>query len=86
MSKRRVQRRSDAHKALPIISGTEGGQRARCSRRGSLERTAGARAAAVQETDVSGVIRERPVGAEERLNGACCAGEVDLKALIKDDF
>lgn len=67
----------------------EGGHwrgRARCSRWGLLQRTEGARAAAIQDTGVSGVIRERLIGAEERLNGAFCAGEVDLKALITDAF
>lgn len=84
-----VQRRSHAHKALPIIRGVEGGRwrrRARCSRRGLLQRSEGAGAAAIQDTGASGVIRERLIGAEERLNGAFCAGEVDLKALTKDAF
>lgn len=72
-----------------IIGGMGGGHRrgrARCSRWGLLQRSEGARAAAIQGTGASGVIRERLIGAEERLNGAFCAAEVDLKALIKDAF
>lgn len=86
---RRVQRRSDVHKALPIISGMEGGRwrgRGRRSRWGLLQRSEGARAAAIQDTGASGVMRERLIGAEERLNGAFCAGEVDLEALTKEAF